>query len=884
MKKLFVCIWSFLTFCFCGSHTAQAQQESCFQTESYEDILSIYSAPQSASSSFHGGFSDQGTWMSFNLPVQSGWKNGFIGPYHLDDRYWISDALLQVGFTDTPKKERFTDCSAHYFPGYLSLKSTSSKGTLTQKLFYYDKYTAFWSCSSDTDAALYVQSGNLNMASDFQVTEHGWSWKLASGERMIVTFSSDVTVSYSNRVFQAHASQGGSLFATISFFHDNGADVVAYTNKMNELLATPQNALDAHQARWQGYLKSVVRPEMPLAYSRVAVKAMVTLLSNWRSPKGGLKHDGVIPSHAAGYFIGFWAWDSWKHAVALSLFAPELAKNQIRAMLDFQMEDGMIPDCVYTNSYENNYRDSKPPLATWALQAVYDATGDVDFVREVYPKLLKYHRWWYAERDHDKNGYCEFGSEDGTLEAAAWESGMDNAIRFDGAGMVKNGSHAWSVNQESVDLNAFLALDYQLLRGLASVIGEEFTEPNYTADVAAYFFDEEKGFFHDRKLTSGNFVRVDGSEAYIPFWAKIASQAHMDAALPIFKDPNKMGTYIPFPTVSADNPKFSSNGYWRGPIWLDQVYFGIHGLRNYGQGELADAYTKRVFDRLSGLRLDSPIHENYDTHTGQRLKSSHFSWSAAHLLMMYRECGVLTDDDIPLCLFSYSYRNFAYISQVDLEDIHQKTDFEFKAWYDYTTSTLARLEAGKTYPLSVEVKNYDSGASDSYKLRVWVDWNANSVLEKDELIDTKRIAPIGEAGKAHKFNFDLTVPEDVAQGKGIRCRVFLHFVESETDGEDPCGWVDSGVAHDYLIRVGEESGINEPNVLQQAVYDSASDMLYVSDPDVIRWEVYQADGSRVMVCPRGVTQASLSGMKSGIYVLRALLSNGASRQLKFLKQ
>ena len=33
---------------------------------------------------------------------------------------------------------------------------------------------------------------------------------------------------------------------------------------------------------------------------------------------------------------------------------------------------------------------------------------------------------------------CEYGATDGTLEAAAWESGMDNAIRFDGAVMLKN--------------------------------------------------------------------------------------------------------------------------------------------------------------------------------------------------------------------------------------------------------------------------------------------------------------------------------------------------------------------------------------------------------------------------------------------------------------
>ena len=70
-----------------------------------------------------------------------------------------------------------------------------------------------------------------------------------------------------------------------------------------------------------------------------------------------------------GYFVGMWAWDSWKHAVALSRIEPQLAKNQVRTMFDYQMEDGMVIDCIYSDKKENNYRDSKPPLAAWAVMA-----------------------------------------------------------------------------------------------------------------------------------------------------------------------------------------------------------------------------------------------------------------------------------------------------------------------------------------------------------------------------------------------------------------------------------------------------------------------------------------------------------------------------------
>ena len=122
-------------------------------------------------------------------------------------------------------------------------------------------------------------------------------------------------------------------------------------------------------------------------------------------------------------------------------------------------------------------------------------------------------------------------------------------------------------------------------------------------------------------------------------WTGLAKPEQVEAMMPVLQDTTKFSTYIPFPTIAADNPKYNPRGYWRGPIWLDQTYFAISGLRNYGHDDLADAYTRQVFDRLDGLKEGAPIHENYGTHTGERLKAPHFSWSASHLIMLYQEYG-----------------------------------------------------------------------------------------------------------------------------------------------------------------------------------------------------------------------------------------------------
>lgn len=140
-------------------------------------------------------------------------------------------------------------------------------------------------------------------------------------------------------------------------------------------------------------------------------------------------------------------------------------------------------------------------------------------------------------------------------------------------------------------------------------------------------------------MSDGSFIEEPGCEGYTPFWVQIASKKQMDKAITLLTDTTKFSTYIPFPTAAADNPKCDPNGYWRGPIWLDQTYQAIRGLRNYGYGILADQYTEQVFERCQGLKEDAPIHENYGTHNGERLQAPHFSWSSSHLLMMYEDYG-----------------------------------------------------------------------------------------------------------------------------------------------------------------------------------------------------------------------------------------------------
>ena len=607
----------------------------------FNNILDIAYTPDTLTRC-RGWFTDAGSWMGFTLPQKDHWVNGFCGPFSLDmnRRQWMAQSAVTVRYADQANVI-FTPDSTCYFPGELYLSASSEEGKIIQRLNFLDASTALLRIHSDAGKELSLTASQWGKEIQVQTDQNTVIARHPSGEIVALTFTPDVSVKGTDNNYQAKINGSEhDTYVAISFYTGE-KELSAGLQKAQLALSNPQEGLKANKERWEGYLTKILRKDMKPEYDRIAVKAVVTLISNWRTHRGGLLHEGIVPSHAAYYFVGFWAWDTWRFSAALAKFDPELAKDNIRAMFDYQQPDGMIIDCIYTDPAENNARDSKPPLVSWAVDEIFTHTNDTAFISEMYPQLMAYYKWWYNKRDHNRNGMCEYGSTDGTLEAAAWESGMDNAIRFDDAKMLKNdgAEDAWSMDQESVDLNAYLALECKLLKKFAGILGVTFDGPDYSSQVADYFFDKEKGFFFDRRLKDGSFIQEPGCEAYTPLWTKVATADQVKAMLPLLTDTAKFSTYIPFPTVAADHPKYNPRGYWRGPIWLDQTYFAIRGLRNYGYNKMADEYTLQVFNRLQGLKEGAPIHENYGTHTGELLKAPHFSWSSSHLLMLYDDYG-----------------------------------------------------------------------------------------------------------------------------------------------------------------------------------------------------------------------------------------------------
>jgi putative isomerase len=616
--------------------------------EHFADVIDLQQLPLEATDRSAFCFSDKGAWHGYGLVPDSLNRLGFTGPFimGIENGYWLSQQLIQFH----RENEAVPDVTSHAYPGYLKQIATWEDLEYTATLHFVDSLTALllveWVNMADRATELRFRAKSV-LFSDFEQEllpdGSGLICKGAGEVELRVQGPADLKWQIADNKASAEFNRILEANGVLQHVWTFSLDSAAGSERWDAL--TAQGSFTDNHELWQERVRRVLPEGDDAQAQRLAVKSMETLVTNWRHARGNLPYAGLFPSYNYRWFNGFWAWDSWKHSVALAPVLPKLAKNQIRTLAVWQDSCGMIPDVIYADSIENNWRNTKPPLMGWAVWQIFTHTRDTAFVREMLPYLEKYHAWWYTHRDVDNDGLCEYGATDGTLIAAKWESGMDNAVRFDSSRLIQNNEHSWSLNQESVDLNAYLAAEKGYLSQLAEVTGQIAKADAYANEKAQLqqqvldnFWHEADGYFYDKTIDGNDFIRVRGPEGWIPLWAGLATPDQAKRVLNSITDTTRFATYVPFPTVDYSNPGFApSRGYWRGPVWVDQVWFALKGLRNYGFDEQADELQQKFLTHAEGVYTAQPLRENYHPLTGEGLNANHFSWTAAHILMMLHE-------------------------------------------------------------------------------------------------------------------------------------------------------------------------------------------------------------------------------------------------------
>lgn len=741
---------------------------------------------------------DLGSWHGFLLPQKASEFGGFTGPMVIAEEYgvYIAKQLEQLKLIDGVNGQvldwRNFNYSHTASPGHLEQRYDNDELTVVISLsFVTDRisltsarihnktnqtksFTLQWTgqllqqWTPDTavlakfpDWTRQIEQTELGLTINFSRVRSKWNMMMSGQSRYQIARSMATTTAIDNAALSYRSKTNidiaslasKTVYTTQSYTH-NKQEHNKVERDIRAVMAAPEQYIAASQKRWQNYLASI--PTESEKRKNLSVKAIETLVGNWRSPAGALQHHGVTPSVTARWFNGVWAWDTWKHAYAMSHFAPEVAKDNIRAMFDYQVtpqdavrpqDEGMVIDAVFYNKDKPrggdggnwNERNTKPPLAAWAVWEVYLATKDTAFVAEMFEPLLAYHQWWYRNRDHNQNGLVEYGAtrhrfhndeqgqihfkfktknpaaytkqcqldgewlschgmeqyekvlkdniyselDIGAQHGAGWESGMDNAARFgfiapdqltqyankQYQGKLTKAQKDWqvrffenrdnkgellgfSIDQESVELNAYLVKEKKILADMANLLGKKSLGQSLHKDIDTLtnvintcFFDQTTGFYYDLQINETPLAKYEcqgklltqrgmGPEGWSPLWAGIAEKTQAKQVVKNMLDTAQFNTLVPFPTAAQSNPAFHQDIYWRGRVWLDQFYFAVKALENYGYHAEANNMVDKLLQHAQGLAGDSAIRENYNPLTGEMQGATNFSWSAAHLFML----------------------------------------------------------------------------------------------------------------------------------------------------------------------------------------------------------------------------------------------------------
>ncbi|QMD26840.1 alpha-glucosidase [Citrobacter freundii] len=263
--------------------------------------------------------------------------------------------------------------------------------------------------------------------------------------------------------------------------------------------------------------------------------------------------------------------------------------------------------------------------------------------------------------------------------AASWESGRDDAAVF---GFIdkeqldkyvanggkrsdwvvkfaENRSHdgkllGYSLLQESVDQASYMVSDNHYLAEMATLLGKTQEAKRYQAlatkltdYINTCMFDATTQYFYDVRIEDKPLAngcagkpiveRGKGPEGWSPLFNGAATQSHADAVVKVMLDPKEFNTFVPLGTAALTNPAFGPDIYWRGRVWVDQFWFGLKGMARYGYRDEALKMADTFFNHAKGLTADGPIQENYNPLTGAQQGAPNFSWSAAHLYMLYSD-------------------------------------------------------------------------------------------------------------------------------------------------------------------------------------------------------------------------------------------------------
>ena len=319
-----------------------------------------------------------------------------------------------------------------------------------------------------------------------------------------------------------------------------------------------------------------------------------------------------------GYVI--FDWDTFFAATMASIGDRDLAYADAIETLRGETAQGFVPNYARSGDWKSSDR-SEPPVGAITVLGIYNQFHDTWFLREAFTPLLRWNRWWAAQRD--VQGYLAWGSDGknspenlddssrGTRGGAILESGLDNSPMYDST-TYNETTH--KLEYADVGLMSMYIADCDALATIADALGEaaaakELREraTRYRAKLAT-LWNAEAGIFLNKDLHTGQFNTRLSPTNFYPLLAKAATPQQADEMIQkhLLNPEEFWGQWV-IPSISRNDPAFKDQNYWRGRIWGPMNYLVYLGLRNYDNPDVTRQFATKVLRPLpAGVEEEWP--------------------------------------------------------------------------------------------------------------------------------------------------------------------------------------------------------------------------------------------------------------------------------------
>jgi glycogen debranching enzyme len=408
----------------------------------------------------------------------------------------------------------------------------------------------------------------------------------------------------------------------------------------------------------------------------------------------------TIPSH--GLYPHQWLWDSCFIAIGLRHVDVERAKIEVLSLLRAQWRNGMLPHIIFTPGKKQRMHSgvwdsflspfspddvttsgiTQPPLIAEAVVRIGEKmtlNERRSWYRQVWPNVLAYHQWLYAERDPHHEGLV--------LQIHPWETGLDNSppwmdelnrhllpwwirvlektkleivvswLRLDTRYVPQEQrptnvealalySVQRRLRRKVYDINKILdhslfaiedlAFNSILIRAnehlvhiaktLRTDIPEDLLESiERSKKTLEELWDPYSEQYYPRDFVTHRLLKQPSIESLMPLYAGSISAERAALLVKSIENEHAFGPAYPIPSTPLNSPYFDPNRYWQGPSWVNMNWMIIDGLNRYGYKDHAEALRESTIE----LVQKHGFYEYFNPISGHPLGAHNFSWTAA---------------------------------------------------------------------------------------------------------------------------------------------------------------------------------------------------------------------------------------------------------------